>query len=156
VRDLLARAGLADLPWSAVGSSFVEGRFVPHFPRAGTGCGRCGNCKGQHVSDHRARGYDVVLVGDGFSDRCGRAARGPGAGARGPAGMVSARRCARHAFEGFAEVAAITRDSGWLDGIADRDREGSDEPGASRTSNSSRRFVLRRRSRASAIPRSAD
>ena len=71
VRDLLERAGLGDLAWSANVARFAEGRVVPEFPDAATGCGRCGNCKGAHVRAWRARGYRTVLVGDGLSDRCG-------------------------------------------------------------------------------------
>lgn len=71
VRDQLERAGLGDLPWSANTLHFVEGRIVPEFPDPAEGCGRCGNCKGRHVRAWRARGYETVLVGDGFSDRCG-------------------------------------------------------------------------------------
>ena len=61
VRDLLERAGLAELPWSANVLRFEDGRVRPEFPNA-DGCGRCGNCKGTHVRAWRARGYRVVLV----------------------------------------------------------------------------------------------
>jgi 2-hydroxy-3-keto-5-methylthiopentenyl-1-phosphate phosphatase len=71
VRDLLERAGLHDLPWSANLVRFEDGRVVPEFQEAVEGCGRCGNCKGAHVRAWRSRGYRVVLVGDGLSDRCG-------------------------------------------------------------------------------------
>jgi hypothetical protein len=70
VRDLLERAGLGALPWSANVLRFENGRVRPEFPNA-DGCGRCGNCKGTHVRAWRARGYRTVLVGDGLSDRCG-------------------------------------------------------------------------------------
>ena len=74
VGDLLARAGLADLPWSANTAVFDEGRVSAAFPESADGCGRCGNCKGAHVRAWRARGYRTVLVGDGLSDRCGAGA----------------------------------------------------------------------------------
>ena len=70
VRDLLDRAGLASLPWSANVLRFENGGVRPEFPNA-DGCGSCGNCKGAHVRAWRSRGYRVVLVGDGLSDRCG-------------------------------------------------------------------------------------
>ncbi|MEK7329294.1 MAG: HAD-IB family phosphatase, partial [Candidatus Eisenbacteria bacterium] len=109
VRDLLERAGLGDLPWSANALRFAGGRVVPEFPDAADGCGRCGNCKGRHVRAWRARGYQTVLIGDGLSDRCG---------AR-EADRVLARRdllvwCRREGiavtpFESFADVALAVR-----------------------------------------------
>ena len=74
VRDLLERAGLGTLPWSANVARFQDGRVSPEFPDAPDGCGRCGNCKGSHVRAWRARGYGTVVIGDGLSDRCGAAA----------------------------------------------------------------------------------
>ncbi len=71
VRDLLERAGLGALPWSANVARFEGGRVAPEFPHLPDGCGRCGNCKGSHVRSWRARGYRTVLIGDGLSDRCG-------------------------------------------------------------------------------------
>lgn len=107
VRDHLERAGLGDLPWSANRLHFDSGRVTPEFPPASDGCGRCGNCKGGHARRWRARGFEVVLVGDGLSDRCG---------AR-EADRVLARRdllawCRREGlavtpFEDFADVARV-------------------------------------------------
>lgn len=71
VEDLLERAGLGDLPWSANVARFEGGRVAPEFPALEGACGRCGNCKGAHVRAWRARGFVPVLIGDGFSDRCG-------------------------------------------------------------------------------------
>ena len=74
VRELLGRAGLGRLPWSANTLHFEGGKVRPEFPELADGCGRCGNCKGAHVRAWRAKGYVPVLIGDGFSDRCGAAA----------------------------------------------------------------------------------
>lgn len=71
VRDLLDRAGLADLPWASNRVRFEGGGMAVEFPYFGTGCGKCGNCKGAHVREHRTLGRTVVLIGDGASDRCG-------------------------------------------------------------------------------------
>ena len=71
IRDQLERAGLGALPRAANGARFEGGRLVPEFPHGAEGCGRCGNCKAQHVRRYRALGFHTVLVGDGFSDRCG-------------------------------------------------------------------------------------
>ncbi|TMQ72090.1 MAG: hypothetical protein E6K81_08430 [Candidatus Eisenbacteria bacterium] len=107
VRDLLERAGLGDLPWSANTLRFDTGAVTPEFPPASDGCGRCGNCKGGHARRWRARGFEVVLVGDGLSDRCGARA----------ADRVLARRdllawCRREGlavtpFQDFADVARV-------------------------------------------------
>ena len=72
VRDQLARAGLADLPWAANDLAFLDGgRVEPSFPFADPACEDCGNCKAQHVRHYRERGFRTVLVGDGTSDRHG-------------------------------------------------------------------------------------
>jgi HAD superfamily phosphoserine phosphatase-like hydrolase len=88
IERLLLRAGL-DLPFSANGAAWEGDRLRPLFgsrgpafalegggvadavPDATPGCGQCGNCKGERVTAARARGIArVILVGDGFSDRC--------------------------------------------------------------------------------------
>src|SRR5262245_43145158 len=71
IRDQLARAGLGHLPWAANRLRFEGRRVTPEFPFDQASCGRCGNCKAQHVRAWRARGYRTILVGDGLSDRCG-------------------------------------------------------------------------------------
>jgi 2,3-diketo-5-methylthio-1-phosphopentane phosphatase len=71
IADLLDRVGLGDVSRSSNRLRFEDGgRAEPEFPNAG-GCGRCGNCKGERVSEYRRRGFTVVLIGDGYSDRCG-------------------------------------------------------------------------------------
>ena len=71
ILDLLARAGLADLPVAANRVRFGDDGVTPEFPHADPACPRCGNCKGRHVRDWSARGWRTVFVGDGGSDRCG-------------------------------------------------------------------------------------
>ncbi len=72
VRDQLARAGLAELPWAANALIFgADGAVEPRFPFADPACDACGNCKAAHVRRSRARGFHTVLVGDGDSDRHG-------------------------------------------------------------------------------------
>jgi 2-hydroxy-3-keto-5-methylthiopentenyl-1-phosphate phosphatase len=103
VGDQLERAGLEDVSFSANTLRFDGARVTPEFPDGG--CGDCGNCKGRHVREWRARGFTTVLVGDGLSDRCG---------AR-EADQVYARRdllawCRREGreatpFENFADLA---------------------------------------------------
>jgi HAD superfamily phosphoserine phosphatase-like hydrolase len=114
--DQLARAGLQDVPFAANRLRFEPGRVVPEFPWSVEGCGRCGNCKGQHVRAWQARGFETALVGDGFSDRCG-AREADRVIARGDLLDWCAREdIAARAFEDFAEVAAIARE--WAGGVS--------------------------------------
>lgn len=71
IADQLRRADLAHVPYAANRLRFERGRAVPEFPYADSSCGRCGNCKGARARDQRRLGYEVVMVGDGLSDRCG-------------------------------------------------------------------------------------
>ena len=109
VADQLARAGLAGVPFTANRLRFEGRRVVPEFPWSAGGCGRCGNCKGQHVRRWRARGLRTVLVGDGLSDRCG-AREADGVLARGDL-LAWCRRegLAAGPFRDFADVAAFAR-----------------------------------------------
>jgi 2-hydroxy-3-keto-5-methylthiopentenyl-1-phosphate phosphatase len=108
--DQLARAGLQDVPFAANRLRFEPDRVVAEFPWSAAGCGRCGNCKGQHVR------FETVLVGDGFSDRCG-AREADRVIARGDLIEWCARESiAARAFTDFAEVAAIARE--WAGGAA--------------------------------------
>jgi len=71
IRALLEREGLGWLEVRSNRVRFERGGVIPEFPYAALSCGRCGNCKAAHVRDWRARGYRTVLIGDGYSDRCG-------------------------------------------------------------------------------------
>lgn len=74
IADLLDRGGLGDVSYSSNRLRFGDGGSAePEFPNTG-GCGRCGNCKGERVREYQRRGFTVVLVGDGYSDRCGASA----------------------------------------------------------------------------------
>jgi 2,3-diketo-5-methylthio-1-phosphopentane phosphatase len=70
IAELLRRAGLEAVAYTSNRLRFDDGRAIAEFPHAG-GCGRCGNCKGARVDEQRRDGYTVVMVGDGYSDRCG-------------------------------------------------------------------------------------
>lgn len=70
IRDLLERAGLGAIEVASNRLRFAGDRVAVEFPHAARSCGRCGNCKAAHARDWRSRGYRVVVIGDGFSDRC--------------------------------------------------------------------------------------
>jgi 2,3-diketo-5-methylthio-1-phosphopentane phosphatase len=106
---LLARAGLAGLPVTSNRLRFDGGRVRPEFPNAGLGCGRCGNCKSVPARAARARGARVVLVGDGYSDRCA-AELADHVLARGAlAEWCAARGIAVRTFASFADVERFAR-----------------------------------------------
>ena len=109
VRELLERAGLGRLPWSANTLRFEGGRVIPEFPDPGLGCGRCGNCKATHVEAWRARGYRTVLVGDGLSDRCGARAADRVLARRDLLAWCRSEGVAADPFETFADVRRLVQ-----------------------------------------------
>ncbi len=109
VHELLSRAGLSSLPRAANGARFEGGRLEPEFPFAAGGCGRCGNCKAQHVRRYRALGFHTVLVGDGLSDRCGARAADAVMARGGLLAWCRREGVEAHAFDGFAQVADLAR-----------------------------------------------
>ena len=93
IEDLLERAGVrvpfranrmrfeGDRPIPEYGSrgpdvTLADGRVARPAADAGEGCGACGHCKGALIAAARAAGLyrRLLLVGDGFSDRCGAVA----------------------------------------------------------------------------------
>ena len=118
IHPLLAAAGLGHLAVASNRMRFAGDRLEPEFPNDG-GCGRCGNCKAQYVETHRARGFETVLVGDGYSDRC--AARvADRVVARGSlAAWCAAEGIAARSFESFADVARIARELAKPGGVGD-------------------------------------
>ena len=109
VRDLLERAGLGAVPWSANAARFEGNRVSPAFPDGAGGCGRCGNCKAAHVERWRGRGYRTVLVGDGLSDRCGARAADRVLARRDLLAWCRTEGIAVTPFESFADVRRAAR-----------------------------------------------
>ncbi len=117
VSDLLDRAGVGDVPFTSNRLRFESGaRAVPEFPHAG-GCGGCGNCKGARVRDHQRRGFTVVMVGDGLSDRCGARAADHVLARGALLDWCRDQGIAAEAFDHFGDVAAWARGRG-VDGGA--------------------------------------
>jgi 2,3-diketo-5-methylthio-1-phosphopentane phosphatase len=144
IEMLLEAAGL-DLPFRANRMRFEEAGPVPEYgsrgpdvalhdgrtaragESAGEGCGACGHCKGALVREAQASGRyrRVILVGDGFSDRCGARA----------ADVVYAKDdllpwCLAHGITArpFASLSDVARAEGWP-GLAATGYSGS-VPGA--------------------------
>jgi HAD superfamily phosphoserine phosphatase-like hydrolase len=145
IERLLAAAGL-DVPFTANRLVFEGGALVPEFASAGPevplaggrvaraaagapeGCGRCGNCKGAALGSARASGRyrRLVVVGDGYSDRCATQA----------ADVIYAkdellRYCGAHgiAARPFTTLAEVARAEGW-GAAAGADPGSSPEPAA--------------------------
>lgn len=70
IEYVLAKFGLSDVAYRANVVTFREdGSLGVSFPYRNRDCGRCGNCKGSHITDGRLNGETVVYMGDGYSDR---------------------------------------------------------------------------------------
>ena len=107
VEDSLNRAGLGDLEWTANRLRFDGERVVAEFEGVGDGCGRCGNCKAVHVRREQQAGFEVVLVGDGLSDRCGARAADQVIARGELLAWCRAQAIAARPFENFSDVAAL-------------------------------------------------
>jgi HAD superfamily phosphoserine phosphatase-like hydrolase len=106
VRRILDAHGLDHVPARANGARFVDGGLVPEFGSPdGTGCGRCGTCKGAVLAE-LARGHArTVFVGDGLSDRCGARAAGTVYAKHALLDYCRREGIAATPFETFADVA---------------------------------------------------
>ena len=109
VRDHLERAGLGDVPWAANRARFADGGLALEFPYADGGCGRCANCKAQHVRRYKALGFHAVMVGNGLSDRCGARAADRVLARGELLAWSRAERLEVEPFENFSEVADFGR-----------------------------------------------
>jgi 2-hydroxy-3-keto-5-methylthiopentenyl-1-phosphate phosphatase len=70
IERTLANAGIAVETRYGNRLAFVEDRIEPTFPFLEKyGCGSCGVCKGKVVDELKARGFRVVFLGDGGSDK---------------------------------------------------------------------------------------
>ena len=71
IERMLLRSGLAHLDFFAnvltVNGGCLHVRF-PYYDMLD--CRSCGNCKTYHMEKYKAKGYFVVYIGNGLSDRC--------------------------------------------------------------------------------------
>lgn len=66
---LLAKWGI-NLPLRTNRTRFNGGRIKIEYPYGDPYCNLCGTCKMGRVLQLRAKGYEVVYLGDGYSDIC--------------------------------------------------------------------------------------
>ena len=74
IEQIFENHALPDLEIKANNIKFINGTQIePCFPHNTQSCGHCANCKGFHIREFRKQypGVGVVLIGDGYSDRCG-------------------------------------------------------------------------------------
>jgi len=71
IEQMLARHGCGSLEFYANHLRIENGRFHVEFPWYNLrDCTDCGCCKTHHLFRYRRRGYFIVYVGNGLSDRC--------------------------------------------------------------------------------------
>jgi 2,3-diketo-5-methylthio-1-phosphopentane phosphatase len=71
IERMLYRNGLGEIDFYSNRLSISDGRLhvdFPHYDKLD--CTDCGCCKTHHLLRYRDRGYYIVYVGDGLSDRC--------------------------------------------------------------------------------------
>ncbi|KAA3619892.1 MAG: hypothetical protein DWQ05_03985 [Calditrichaeota bacterium] len=74
IHYILEKYNISNLEVRANDIRFLNGtQITPVFPYNEHSCGRCANCKGYHIRQFRKKHpqTQVILIGDGFSDRCG-------------------------------------------------------------------------------------
>ena len=104
VRPMLARAGLADLPFQSNGLSFSNGAIQLEFPHERPGHDPRGGWKAGPVQALQTQGWRVAYSGDGMSDlAAARAANLLFARAQ-LADRCQFERIAYHAFEDMRDV----------------------------------------------------
>jgi 2-hydroxy-3-keto-5-methylthiopentenyl-1-phosphate phosphatase len=70
IRTVLEREGLGGLRFYSNDLIFDDGSIAVRQPFVNPDCGRCGNCKRNHVKGYQEQGYRVVYIGDGITDFC--------------------------------------------------------------------------------------
>jgi 2,3-diketo-5-methylthio-1-phosphopentane phosphatase len=71
IERILCRNGLGHIDFFSNRLTIENGRMKVDFPHYNKmDCTDCGCCKTSHLMRYRDRGYYIVYVGDGLSDRC--------------------------------------------------------------------------------------
>jgi 2,3-diketo-5-methylthio-1-phosphopentane phosphatase len=70
IRTVLEREGLQGLRFYCNDLVFVDGSITVRQPYVNPDCGRCGNCKRNHVTGYKDAGFRTIYVGDGITDFC--------------------------------------------------------------------------------------
>ncbi len=70
IERILAREGLAHIPFHANHLEIHGRTLIPSFPHADGTCPHCANCKGVQIRRMRQPEVPVVYIGDGRSDQC--------------------------------------------------------------------------------------
>lgn len=70
INRMLYRYALTNIPVYSNTLIVGENQFIPEFPGYNYTCGKCGNCKTNHLEQWRNKGDNLVYIGDGLSDRC--------------------------------------------------------------------------------------
>jgi len=117
IRRVLAGVGLDDLPLLCNVGVLRDHSLQIVFPHVNRVCRRCGNCKGERITEYRREAggaIKVAFVGDGYSDAC--AAR--------QADLLFAKsdlelycraeRIAYNSFDDFSDVTSQLRRQGFL------------------------------------------
>lgn len=71
IKAILEANQLSEIPFFANGCRFKrDGKIEVSFPHANEECGLCGTCKKRLIQVHRKEYDFILLVGNGYSDRC--------------------------------------------------------------------------------------
>jgi len=71
IEKMLVRNGVADVEFYANKLRLSDHTMEVEFPYYDLlDCKDCGNCKKYHLERYREKGYFIIYVGDGLSDRC--------------------------------------------------------------------------------------
>lgn len=71
IKRITEAVGLNYLKIISNKARYSNGRLAPEFPYLKSGCGKCSNCKGYHISRIADPKDSVIFIGDGHSDMHG-------------------------------------------------------------------------------------
>jgi 2-hydroxy-3-keto-5-methylthiopentenyl-1-phosphate phosphatase len=71
IQRILNNHSITGIAWYANSLEIDNGKLLPGFPYFNPHCLRAANCKGTHVLNNAGDDQLRIMVGDGYSDRCG-------------------------------------------------------------------------------------